>query len=294
MLRLRGSRDPVTTSLVNLALPLGEPGHPSQANRSPPRQELPIVSEGSAPHGSESDRDFVLITGIEGDKIRVARLIERRARNNGQRDANEIAYTRRLRDYILGVMCDLQYKGEMEAKLRSLQPAMILPPTPRMWSWSDLRGLIHETVLSNISEFVESELIGGGWKPDRGARIQTHGVNYHCRKYVSNFRRAARQAEKYLEYELQVGSGQDSYDLDVMQWAYFNNPTEQAIIDNDMIERILQSVRGTSMPRVVYLLMEGLTQREIARELGISIATLERNLRQFRSDLKKMMEGWDK
>ncbi len=155
-----------------------------------------------------------------------------------------------------------------------------LPSPPESWH-NESQRLIVVSVRAATPGFITRSM--RKWDP-RGAAISTYFVNY-C---LFEFKKV------YLEYykeEFQGRAERPASDvIHVLEARAAEGSSEDLAIARQTIREVTTLMGSQEFAAIVLLSAEGLTRKQIAEELGISVSSLDRRITEYRRKLEQ--GGW--
>ncbi|MGH3846136.1 MAG: helix-turn-helix domain-containing protein [Pseudonocardiaceae bacterium] len=156
-----------------------------------------------------------------------------------------------------------------------------LPPPPKSWH-DESQRLIVVSVRSATPGFITRSM--RKWDP-RGAAISTYFVNY-C---LFAFKKV------YLEYwreEVQGYAERPISDvIDMFETTVAEVSSEDLAVARQTIREVAKLIDSEEFAEIVLLTARGLTRKQIAEELGISVSSLDRHITEYRRKLE-VAGGW--
>jgi DNA-binding CsgD family transcriptional regulator len=156
-----------------------------------------------------------------------------------------------------------------------------LPAPPASWP-DEAQLLLLETVERAVPRFITNSL--PKWRPDGGASIETYFINYCLYEFKKIYKSFCRREYAVQQHEVLYDNVSSIFDarhgpgpenLAIARYAI----TEAAkLIDSDLDREII-SRTAQEMP-----------QKQIARDLGVSVNTIVRRLKAYRRKLGD--NGW--
>ncbi len=127
-----------------------------------------------------------------------------------------------------------------------------------------------DTVISALNYFRDKVLLGGVWKPEGGASLSTFFIGacvYRFRNVFRDWRRQERRFRSRIEGDLALTTDKDP------------NPAADEIA---IARQRLSSVDESPIAEIAAHLLEGCTQEETAKRLGLSEGAVRSRLERFR------------
>jgi hypothetical protein len=149
------------------------------------------------------------------------------------------------------------------------------------WTEDDRKGMATETVIVAWDYFRATALVKGGWKPDRGASLQTYFVGACILRFADVYGKWRRA------HLLDMAMDELPTDADGMLALSRNrsiDPCDAAVIQ-DEVHRAIGPMENTKLRRLVGLRAIGYLQREAAEQIGITPKAAERMLARYRKRL---------
>ncbi len=219
---------------------------------------------------------------IANDRLRIRELTRL-----GPDSPEAVTFQQHLLEYGIGTLLTLCFAGVLPGKLKELVPTLQLEPPPSCWGEDHWRNVVITTVASAVAPFLE-DLLDGAWRPERGASIKTYFVNTCCLTLVDEYRKEIRRLKRAGGAEEVLGGTVAELEPYVFTWLIADQPLpSQTALDRDQIRTLLAMATHRDIPRIVYLLAQGYSQREVALLLGRSEQWLSKTLKKFREAVRK-------
>lgn len=155
-----------------------------------------------------------------------------------------------------------------------------LPPPPESWHGESQR-LIVTAVRAATSRFITHSM--RKWDPERSAK-DTYFVNY-C---LFEFKRV------YLEYHKEESQALLEHPVgnlvNMFETRAAEDSTEDLAISRQTIREAMKLIGSQEFAEFVLLSAKGLTRKQIAKSLGISLSSLDRHVLEYRRKLER--GGW--
>jgi hypothetical protein len=153
------------------------------------------------------------------------------------------------------------------------------------WTDDDRKGMATDTVIVAWEYFRTTALTKGGWKPDRGASLQTYfvGACILCFADVYGKWRRAHLLDRAMD-ELPT----DEDKVLALSRNHPLDPCQQAVIQDEVRRAI--GPMDDQLRRLVGLRAIGYPQHEAAEQIGITAKAAERRLARYRKRLDHQAE----
>jgi DNA-directed RNA polymerase specialized sigma24 family protein len=185
----------------------------------------------------------------------------------------------RLMDYAWPVMLKWMSTGEIfELCKRARKPLRM--DAAMNWTDDDRKGMATETVIVAWEYFRATALTEGGWRPDRGASLQTYFVGACILRFADVYGRWRRA--HLLDRAMDELPTDDDKVLAVSRNHYLD-PCQAAVIQDEVRRAI--TPMDDQLRRLVGLRAIGYPQHEAAAEIGITAKAAERRLARYRKRL---------
>ena len=179
-----------------------------------------------------------------------------------------------------GTLTNLWTKGMLFSKCKELG-LRGLPEPPATWP-DEAQLLILETVERAVPRFITNSL--PKWRPDGGASIETYFINYCLYEFKKVYKSFCRREYAVQRHEVLYDNVSPIFDAlrepgpENLAISRYTITEAAKLIDNDFDRKIISRV-AQEMP-----------QKQIARELGVSVNTIARRLKVYRRKLED--NGW--
>jgi RNA polymerase sigma factor (sigma-70 family) len=155
-----------------------------------------------------------------------------------------------------------------------------VPPLPEpAWDYEERSRLAEDTVVIALHKFRDTVLIPHRWKPERGATLRTFFIGQCLIRFPNVYRQWLTERH---------GGAQRLDPLDENTWVVsdVSSPVEQQMVRDTRLEQLLEQAPEERTRRVLQLLAEGYTQKEIAEDLATTAKAVERLIHRHRQRLR--------
>jgi hypothetical protein len=213
----------------------------------------------------------------EEDRALIARLAKSSFEGPGQD-----LFEANLSAYGYPVMMAWTRTGEIINKTKEKGRPLSIPPDGLEWSREDRSELSSETVARALIFFREKVLRAGAWDHNRGATIKTYFVGACLFQFPNVYQ--LWQAERRRWNRHPTVSTDDPDGPDILYQLPSDDDTEHRAIARHQLQGVMAELaeKYPDLHQVVEMWLEGLTDAQAAKRLGITPRTLEGRWRRFR------------
>ena len=187
-----------------------------------------------------------------------------------------------LRDLGVGTLFSLYGHGRLFAKLGSM--GLKAPPPPSSFR-ENVPTLIHISVNCALDRFMHRQIIGDGWRSDRGASVRTFFVNTCVYQFSDEYRKFCAEEDTGLSASDLLLELERAGPRPDCRWVA-PDPEDVAIKGAEIA--YLTRLMSERQRMVILLVAEGCTHKEVGEEIGMTADAVSMLLRRARSSVRAL------
>jgi DNA-directed RNA polymerase specialized sigma24 family protein len=224
----------------------------------------------------------------EADRL----LIESLARG-GFAGPRQIRFEAELAAYGYPVMMALTRTGEIMKRVAEMGRPLGVRDTILRWSRDDRSELCLETVARALVFFRTKVLIPGKWNPTRGTTVKTYFIGACLFQFTNVFQQWDRERLRWRNKHVVILDDPDD-PAGLGEMSGTEDPA-QAVLMNQQVDQILTELadRDPTLHRVAQLRLEGYSDVDAAKQVGLSPRAVEGRWYRFNKHLRRRHDrGW--
>lgn len=219
---------------------------------------------------------------LEADRDLIAHLAR-----SGFAGPGQAIFEAELAAYAYPVMMAWTRTGEIIRKVAEKGRSLAIRDTVPGWSHEDRSELSTETVARALVFFRATVLVTGRWDAEQGATIRTYFVGACLFQFPNVYRRWAGERRRWSAQHVMTLDSPD--DPDGLRQLRAADDVEFSVLTSGELAEVMADLakKDPKLHRVAQLRLQGYTDAEAAREVGLSARALEGRWYRYRNEVRR-------